>query len=427
MELLIRGGEIIDPANRHHKEKLDILIADGKIIKIGHIPSYTNAMVISADGYIVVPGLIDMHVHLREPGQEYKETIKTGALSAAKGGFTSIVAMANTDPVADSPEVIRSVIDRAKRDSVVNVFPVGSVTMGMEGHKLTDIGGLVASGAVAISDDGKPIRDPEVMRSALRYSKEFGIPVISHCEISDNNWVMNEGSVSARLGVIGISNSAEELMVQRDISLAEETGGHLHIAHVSTKGSVQLIRQAKKKGIKVSAEVTPHHFTLTDSAVEIYSANAKMNPPLRSQEDVDSIISGLADGTIDVIATDHAPHSSEEKSLGLLKAPFGIVGLETCLPLVITQLVNKGHLSLYSAIAKMTLNPALILNLNKGSLTEGSSADITIIDLNRSQVVSASKFESKGRNTPFNGWRLNGWAVITIVNGKVVYESSSCT
>ncbi len=424
MRLLIRNGKvIIDPANGLLEERLDILIADGKIIKIGHISSNNDAMVIDANGYIVVPGLIDMHVHLREPGQEYKETIRTGTLSAAKGGFTSIAAMANTNPPADSPEIIRFVIDKAKRDGFVNVFPIGSVTLGMNGNELTDIGSLVKNGALAVSDDGKPVKNPDIMRSALECSRKYGIPVISHCEVSDNDWVMNEGVVSSKLGVRGIPNSSEELMVQRDIALAEETGGHLHIAHVSTKGSVELIRQAKKKGIKVTAEATPHHFTLTDESVEKYGANAKMNPPTRSQKDVDSIIAGLADGTIDAIVTDHAPHSLEEKSLGLDKAPFGIVGLETCLPLVITQLVNNGYLPFTSAIAKLTSNPARILNLKKGTITEGADADITIIDLQKSKIVDASQFESKGRNTPFNGWQLNGWAFITIVNGKIVYKN----
>ncbi|MGQ9610016.1 MAG: dihydroorotase [bacterium] len=423
MRLLICGGKIIDPANGLQEERLDILIADGKIIKIGSISPDSKARVIDAEGYIVVPGLIDMHVHLREPGQEYKETIMTGTLSAAKGGFTSIAAMANTNPVADSPEIIRFVIDKARRDGFVNVFPIGSVTIGMNGNELTDIGNLVKNGAVAVSDDGKPIKDAKIMKLALERSKEVGVPVISHCEFANDEWVMNEGIISSRLRVKGISNSAEEMMVKRDIGLAEETGGHLHIAHVSTKGSIELIRQAKKKGIKVTAEATPHHFTLTDESVEKYGANAKMNPPLRSQKDVDSVIAGLADGTIDAIVTDHAPHSLEEKSLGLIKAPFGIVGLETCLPLVITQLVNNGYLTLYEAIAKLTLNPARILNLNKGTITEGGPADITIIDLQKSQVVDASQFESKGKNTPFNGWRLNGWALMTIVNGKIVYEN----
>lgn len=423
MKLLIRGGNIIDPANGLLEERLDILISDGKILKIGHISSSDDVMVIDANGYIVVPGLIDMHVHFRQPGQEHKETIRTGTLSAAKGGFTSVAVMANTNPPADSPEIIRFVIDKAKHEGFVNVFPIGSITIGMNGKELTDIGKLVKSGAVAISDDGKPVRSSDIMRSALECSKKYGIPVISHCEFSDDNWVMNKGTVSSKLGVNGIPNSAEELMVQRDIALAEETGGHLHIAHVSTKGSVELIRQAKKKGIKVTAEATPHHFTLTDESVEKYGANAKMNPPLRSQEDVDSLISGLADGTIDTIVTDHAPHSLEEKSLGLTKAPFGIVGLETCLPLVITQLVNNGHLSLYSAIAKLTSNPARILNLKKGTIEEGADADITIIDLQKSKIVDALQFESKGRNTPFNGWRLNGWAYITIVSGKIVYRN----
>ncbi len=426
MKILIQSGEVIDPANGRESEILDLLLADGKIARIGINLPVEDAKVIDARGLAVIPGLIDMHTHFREPGQEHKETIRSGTRAAAKGGFTSAATMANTSPVADSPQIIREIIKRAECDGVVNVFPVGSVTLGLRGEQLVDVGELVSAGAVAISDDGKPIGNPWIMRQALMCCREHGIPLISHCEEvmeSCVGWVMNQGENSTRLGVIGLPDSAEEIMVERDIRLAERTGGHLHIAHVSTSGSVELVRHAKEKGVNVTAEATPHHFTLTDAAVEKYGANAKMNPPLRSQEDVDAVIEGLRDGTIDVIATDHAPHAPDEKASGLEKAPFGVVGLETCLPLVITRLVCQGHLTISEAVAKMTLNPARILNLDKGSLSEGSDADITIIDMEKEQVVDPSTFESKGRNTPFLGWKLKGWPVMTIVGGKVVFPA----
>jgi dihydroorotase len=362
--------------------------------------------------------LIDMHVHLREPGQEHKETIKTGTRSALKGGFTSIMTMANTSPVIDSVQALRDVLSRIKDQAVVNVFPACCVTIGMSGEKLVDVDDLVANGAVALSDDGKPVMNSQIMRDALIACKTNNIPIISHCEWIDKEyegWIMNKGKVSDKLGVVGIPSSAEERMVARDIKLAEQTGSHVHIAHVSTAGSVELVRQAKKRGVRVTAEATPHHFTLTDEAVEKYGAHAKMNPPLRSKDDVTAVIEGLKDGTIDVIATDHAPHAEYEKAKGLLEAPFGIVGLETCLPLVITELVNKGHLSLYEAIAKMTINPAKILNLKKGTLSKGSDADISFINTDENFVVNPSNFESKGRNTPFAGWKLKGLAVMTII------------
>jgi dihydroorotase len=422
MKILIRGGEIVDPANGREQEVSDLLLVDGKVASIGSDLHVDDAQVIDASGLVVTPGLIDMHTHFREPGQEHKETIQSGTRAAARGGFTSAATMANTHPVADSSQIIRDVIGRAKRDGAINVFPIGSVSIGLRGEELVDVGGLVRAGAVAISDDGKPVRDLEMMRQALIRSKEYGIPVISHCEELMElhaGWVMNWGKVSSKLGLIGLPNSAEELMVERDIQLAKDTGGHLHIAHVSTAGSVELIRRAKRKGINVTAEATPHHFTLTDAAVERYGANAKMSPPLRSREDVDAVIAGLSDGTIDVIATDHAPHTQAEKALGIKEAPFGVAGLETCLPLVITQLVYRGHLTMPEAVAKMTVNPARILNLNKGTLSEGADADVTIIDVGKEQVVDVSKFESKGRNTPFAGWKLKGWPVMTIVGGNI--------
>ena len=431
MKTLIRGGEIIDPANGREREVLDLLIVDGKIASIGSNLLVDDAKVIDAKGLVVTPGLIDMHAHFREPGQEHKETIRSGTRAAARGGFTSVATMANTRPVADSPWVISDITRRAGRDGVVNVFPIGSVTLGLRGEKLVKVGELIGAGAVAISDDGKPVRDQELMKQALMRCKEHGIPVISHCEeISgmvteglEADWVMNRGRVSSRLGLAGIPSSAEELMVERDIRLAEKTGARLHIAHVSTAGAVELVRCAKKKGVNVTAEATPHHFTLTDSAVEKYGANAKMNPPLRSQEDVDAVIAGLSDSTIDVIATDHAPHTPAEKARGIKEAPFGVVGLETCLPLVITRLVYQGYLTMSEAIAKMTVEPARILNLNKGTLSEDADADVTIIDMSKEQMVDVSKFESKGRNTPFAGWKLKGCPIMAIVGGNIVFPT----
>ena len=426
MKIVIRGGEIIDPANRRQGEVLDLLLLDGKIVSIGRGISAADAKIIDASGLVVTPGLIDMHTHFREPGQEHKETICSGTRAAAKGGFTSAATMANTQPVADSPKIIRDMAAIAKRDGVVNVFPIGSVTLGLRGEELVDVGEIVKAGAVALSDDGMSVKNPEIMKRAMILCREHGIPVIAHCEKtmeSHAGWLMNQGAAAARLGFIGLPNSAEEVIVKRNIKLAEETGAHLHIAHVSTAGSVELVRRAKKRGVSVTAEATPHHFTLTDAAVEKYGTNAKMNPPLRSQEDVDAVIAGISDGAIEVIATDHAPHTLAEKSSGMKKAPFGIVGLETCVPLVITRLVEQGHLNIYEAVARMTVNPARILNLNKGTLSEGADADITIIDMAKKREVDVSKFESKGRNTPFAGWELKGWPVMTIVGGNVVFSA----
>lgn len=420
MKTIIRNGEIIDPANRINREKFDLLIIDGKIADIDKNISVKDADIINANGLVIVPGLIDMHVHIREPGQEHKETIKTGTRSALKGGFTSIMAMANTNPVIDSVQVLRDVLARISDQAFVNVFQACSVTVRMLGEMLVDVDDLVVNGASALSDDGKPVMNSQIMRNALIACKKHNIPLISHCEWIDKEyegWIINKGEVSEKLGIIGIPNSAEERMVERDIKLADETDSHIHIAHVSTAGSVELIRQAKKRGVKVTAEATPHHFTLTDSAVEKYGANAKMNPPLRSKADVSAVIEGLKDGTIDIIATDHAPHAEYEKAKGLKDAPFGIVGLETCLSLVITELVNKEHLSLYKAIEKMTINPAKILDIKKGTLSIGADADITIIDLDKEWTVDPSRFESKGRNTPFIDWKLRGLPAITIVKG----------
>ncbi|MBD3180670.1 amidohydrolase family protein [Candidatus Poribacteria bacterium] len=425
MKILIRNAKVIDNDNGINLELLDIIISDGKIAKIGKNLHDDEAKIINAKKFILTPGLIDMHVHLREPGYEYKETIETGTKAAARGGFTSVAAMANTKPVADSIDVIAFIKKQSEIRGLVNVYPIASITKSMEGKELVDIKALLDMGVVALSEDGKTVKNGEILKRALEICKSKGIPIISHCEDTckgHQGWVMNQGEISRRLGLKGLPNSAEEVMVKRDIDLARITGSNLHIAHVSTAGSVELIRQAKSQNLNVTAETTPHHFTLTEDAVEDYEANAKMSPPLRSEQDVKAVKAGLVDGTIDVIATDHAPHSKEEKSVGIQDAPCGIVGLETCLPLVITKLVNNGYLTLSQALAKMTVFPAGILNLKKGSLSPGVDADITLIDLESEKTVNTDLFESKSQNTPFAGWKLKGWPVMTIVGGKIVYS-----
>ena len=422
----LKNGRVIDPANGRD-EVGDILIRDGQIVPIGSLGDKKADKVIDATGLIVVPGLIDMHVHLRQPGGEHKETIYSGTRAAAKGGFTTVACMPNTQPVVDNVHTLKMVLDEAKRNGLVNVSAIAGITKNLAGQELTDMRELLHVGAVAFSDDGKTVMNAELMRRTLMLSAAFDFPVIPHCE--DVNLsaggVMNRGEVAAKLNLPGMPNLAEDVIVARDIILAEATGGYLHIAHVSTARSVDLVREAKRRGANVTAEVTPHHFTLTDSALEgatsdFARANAKMNPPLRTQADVDAVIAGLRDGTIDAIATDHAPHAEVEKALGILKAPCGIVGLETCLPLVISQLVEPGHLTLPEAISKLTRDPAKILRLDKGTLSVGSDADITLIDPKKEAKVETSTFVSKSRNTPFAGWTLRGWAVMAIRDGKII-------
>jgi dihydroorotase len=420
MNILIKNGHVIDPANKVDG-KLDILVSDGKIAKFGKPGSLAvnDSQVIDAAGKFVVPGLIDMHVHLREPGYEYKETIATGTAAAKAGGFTSVCCMPNTNPVNDNRSVTEFILAQA-RSAPAQVFPIGAITKGSKGEELAEMGELYAAGCYAISDDGKPVMNASIMRRAMEYSKIFDMLIISHCEDStlSGKGVMNEGVVSTELGLRGIPRSAEDVMTARDISLAELTGCKLHIAHVSTAGSVRLIRDAKARGLKVTAETCPHYFTLTDEAVRGYNTMVKMNPPLRTADDVAAIKQGLKDGTIDVIATDHAPHAMDEKSGEFDYAPFGIVGLETVLGLTL-KLVDEGILSLAEVIRKLSVNPALILKLNKGKLTVGADADVTIIDPNIEWIVDASQFRSKSKNTPFNGWKLKGRAVLTIVGGKI--------
>jgi dihydroorotase len=420
MNILIKNGQMIDPANKVD-EKLDILLSDGKTARLGKpgsIPA-DGAQVVDASGKILVPGLVDMHVHLREPGFEYKETIKTGAAAAKAGGFTSVCCMPNTNPVNDNRSVTEFILSEAT-DAPARVFPIGAITKGSKGEELAEMAELHSAGCMAVSDDGKPVMNAAIMRRAMEYSKIFDIPIISHsedCALS-NTGVMNEGFVSTELGLRGIPAAAEEVMIARDIALAELTGCRLHIAHVSTAGSVRMLREAKARGVKVTAETCPHYFTLTEEAVRGYNTMAKMNPPLRTADDVAAIKQGLKDGTIDVIATDHAPHGMDEKSVEFDYAPFGIVGLETAIGLVF-KLVHEGLLSMSEAVRKMSLNPVSILRINKGTLSAGADADITIIDPNAEWTVDSSQFKSKSKNTPFDGWKLKGKAVQTIVGGRL--------
>ena len=420
MNVLIKNGQVIDPANKVD-EKLDVLLSDGRIARLGKpgsIPA-EGAQVVEASSRLVVPGLIDMHVHLREPGFEYKETIKTGTAAAKAGGFTSVCSMPNTNPVNDSRSVTEFILSEAD-DALARVFPIGAITKGSKGEELAEMAELHAAGCVAISDDGRPVMNAAIMRRAMEYSKIFDIPIISHCEecTLSNKGVMNEGFVSTELGLHGIPAAAEEVMVSRDIALAGLTGCRVHIAHVSTGGSVRMVREAKARGVKVTAETCPHYFTLTEEAVRGYNTLAKMNPPLRTADDVAAIKQGLKDGTIDVIATDHAPHAMDEKSVEFDHAPFGIVGLETAVGLVF-KLVHEGVLSMSEAVRKLSFNPASILKINKGTLSVGADADITIIDPNVEWTVDSSQFKSKSRNTPFEGWKLKGRAMQTIVGGKL--------
>lgn len=423
MRLLIKNGRVIDPASGID-ETMDILIDRGKIEEIKPKIEGGGAKIIDASRLVVAPGFIDMHVHLREPGQEHKETIKTGSLAAAKGGFTSIACMPNTDPVNDCRSVTEHILSEAKRNAKVNVFPIAGVTRGLGGDEITDMADLKAAGAIAFSDDGHPIGNSLVMKRALEYARFMDTLVIDHCE--DKNLsaggVMHEGITSLKLGIKGIPASAEEIMVARDIILAKETNAKVHIAHLSVKGAVDLVKFAKQQGIKITAEVTPHHLLLTDASLESFDTNLKVNPPIRSQQDVNALIKALKEGWIDVIATDHAPHTPDEKDVELDRAPFGINGLETAVSLLLDKFVNKNILPLEKFIAMISTNPAKILGLeNKGKISAGADADLTILKLQLDVAVDSSQFLSKSRNSPFDGWKLKGAPVMTIVGGKIVY------
>jgi dihydroorotase len=422
--LLIRNGYVIDPANNVDSVN-DLLVQDGKVMAVDkkidcQIPSVKT---IDASGKWVVPGLMDMHVHLREPGREDKETIVTGTQSAAAGGFTGVACMPNTNPVLDEESKIRYVVQRSL-NCPCRVYPIGAITKGLEGEELAPMGEMVKAGAVAVSDDGKSVEKSNIMRNAFNYSKSFNIPVICHSEDSGlaQKGHMNEGLVSTRLGIRGIPSIAEEITVARDLLLAEYTGARVHIAHVSTAGSVRLIREAKKRGVKVTSETCPHYFTLTDEDVGLYDTNKKMNPPLRTAIDRDAIIEGLRDGTLDAIASDHAPHVPEEKDVEFDAANFGVIGLETSLGVAITHLIKKNLLSPSDLIKKMSLHPNQILGLAGGTLSIGAAADIAIVDPDHKWIVDPAQFFSKSRNSAFIGAELFGCATCTILDGHVVFE-----
>ena len=426
MKLLIANGHLIDPADGQNSGK-DLLIENGRVSAwLGPKDEKPgDAEVFDASGLIVAPGFIDMHVHLREPGQEHKETIATGCSAAVAGGWTSVCPMPNTNPVNDNAAITRYMIEQAERAALANVFPIGAITKSSDGSELAEMGEMQAAGAVAVSDDGRPVPNAGVMRRAMQYARDFDLPVIDHCEDKSlsSGGVMHEGRVSLLLGLKGMPALAEEMDAVRDILLAKETGARLHIAHVSTKGAIEAVRRAKNEGIKVTCEVTPHHFTLTDKSVEGYDTNTKMAPPLRSDEHLEAIINGINDGTIDAIATDHAPHHSDEKALEYDRAPFGITGLETAIGLAFNELVHEGVIDLVRLVEMCSTNPAKIFRLSRrGTLIPGSIADITLIDPEFSWTYSNADSRSKSRNTPFDGRQFRGAAVATFISGKLVYR-----
>lgn len=434
-DVLVLGGRIAAVAAHISRNEAEALMAADKLIR--HSPGETRTIaglstetvfsksglnVLDAAGLHLLPGLVDAHCHLRDPGQEYREDIRTGTRSAAAGGFTDIACMPNTKPVADDKTVVRYIVEKAAREGVVRVHPIGSVTKGLEGVELSEMGTLKEAGIVAVSDDGRPIVSAAVMMKAITYAAQFGLRVISHCEDMDlaDGGSMNEGAVSTRLGLRGIPTAAEELMVSRELVLAEYTGLPVHIAHVSTALAVQLIREAKKRGVHVSAETCPHYFTLTEEACEGYDTDAKMNPPLRTQRDLEAVIGGLRDGTLDMIATDHAPHHIDEKNVEFDKANNGIVGFETALPLALTHLVGPGLLSLPELVDRMSRAPAAMLGLPEKKVAAGFPADLVLVDLKAAWTVNRNTLASKGHNTPYHGWSLNGLVKLTMVAGTVV-------
>ena len=422
LRLLIRGGRVIDPANGID-ERLDICIENGMIAQLGKDLAVPGAQIIDATELAVAPGLVDLHVHLREPGFEAKETVATGCAAAAKGGVTTLVAMPNTRPVTDCPEIVRLVGDKAARTGV-NVLPAGAVTVGQKGQALTDFAALKAAGVPALTDDGVPIQNPALLRLAMREAKKQGLPLLDHCEDKDmvQNYAVNEGKVSAQLGLPGRPAIAEELQIMRDAMLAEETGAHVHICHISTGRGVDIVRRAKARGVRITCETCPQYFTLTEDEVLRQGALARVNPPLRTQADVEAIRAGLVDGTIDAIATDHAPHTVEEKSKPLPDAPSGLVGLETSLALALTGLHHSGLLSLSRVLELMSASPAALLGLDKGTLGVGRVADLVLFDPDKEWTVDKNSFVSKGRNTPFHGRTVRGKVKYTVSRGKIIYQ-----
>lgn len=426
MKLLIANGHLIDPLGQENTG-MNVLIEDGKVVGwLRHGESAPeDAEVFDASGLLVAPGFIDLHVHLREPGQEHKETIATGAAAAVAGGWTSVCPMPNTQPINDNAAITRYMIEQAERAALANVFPVGAITKESGGHELAEMGEMKAAGAVAVSDDGRPVPNAGMMRRALEYAKDFDLPVVDHCEDKSlsSGGVMHEGKLSLLLGLKGMPALAEEIDAVRDIILAKETGAHIHIAHISTKGAIEAVRRAKNEGINVTCEVTPHHFTLTDKAVEGYDTNTKMSPPLRSEEHLEAILEAIKDGTIDAIATDHAPHHADEKALEYDRAPMGITGLETAIGLTFNELVHKGVIDLVKLVELCSSNPAKIFRLKeRGTLQVGSIADVTIIDPTLEWTYRNSNSKSKSENSPFDSWTFHGGAVATIVGGKIVFQ-----
>jgi len=430
MKQLLKGGRVVDPATGVDG-RCDVLIDGGRIARVDvAIPVDRSDMTVidvPAD-CVIAPGLIDMHVHLREPGQEHKETVATGTAAAVAGGFTAVACMPNTDPVNDSAGITEYILKKAADSRLARVYPIGAVSRGSRGEHLADIAELRAAGCVAISDDGRPVATAVLMRRALEYASMFGMPVIDHCEDQSlkGDGVAHEGYQASLLGLRGIPAAAESIMAQRDITLAELTGGHVHIAHMSVRGSLDAVRMGKTRGVRVTCEVTPHHLTLTDESLAApisYDTNAKMNPPLREAADRDALLQGIVDGSIDAIATDHAPHHYDEKKVEFDRAPFGIVGLESCVPLSFDRLVHTGLIRIGRLIELLSTNPARILGVPGGSLAVGAPADITILAPNLSVTLNASRMRSKSRNTPFDGWKLRGGVAATIVGGRVVYAN----
>jgi dihydroorotase len=422
VNLLVKNGRVVDPANGLDAIQ-DVLIRDGLVERVGpRLGAIPDVPAVDARGKVVCPGFIDIHVHLREPGYEYKETVATGTRAAAAGGFTAVCCMANTHPVNDNRSITDYIRARARAEGVVRVHPIGAVTRGLRGQELAELAELAEAGCVGFSDDGKCVMNAALYRRAMEYTLPFGLPVISHAEdehLSEGT-AMHEGVVSTELGLLGAPAAAEDVMVARDILLAELTGAHVHIAHLSTAGAVRLVRDAKARGVRVTAEVTPHHLVLTDEAVRGFDPNTRMNPPLRAKRDADAVLEALADGTIDCIATDHAPHAISEKEGEFDGAPPGIVGLETAVAVLLDRLVRPGHLALATLVARLSADPARLLGLPGGTLRPGAPGDVTILDLERELTVDPARFHSKSRNTPFAGWTLRGGPTMTIVGGRVV-------